>query len=182
MASSVQKSLKIVNVVAVVRLSTPLNLEALLGTLPDARYDPETFPGLFWKNPPISYLLFWSGNVRITGAKSTEQVQKAISHLLRILTMAGYHAPSNPNWEIVNVVGTAYLGASLLLEKVHSELKEAEYEPEQFPSVIIRKLGGKVTALVFSSGKCVFTGGRTRDEIKSALNDLCDSLRFAGLT
>lgn len=66
------------NIVASSHLERKINLD-----LADIRlrglYDPEGFPGLFYrmKDPKVTILLFESGKVVITGAKSEEQIPEA---------------------------------------------------------------------------------------------------------
>lgn len=48
----------------------------------------------------------------------------------------------------------------------------AHYEPEIFPGLIYRMVQPKVVLLIFVSGKVVFTGAKTMDDITRALENI----------
>jgi transcription initiation factor TFIID TATA-box-binding protein len=79
--------LEVKNVVAVSDLGREVNLEALmigLG-LEQAEYEPEQFPGLVYRPPDhrCVMLVFASGKVVVTGARTESQDQEAFDHLRR---------------------------------------------------------------------------------------------------
>lgn len=53
------------------------------------RYDPELFPGLIFrmKEPKVVLLIFASGKLVITGAKSREQVYEVHDKIMPVLSM-----------------------------------------------------------------------------------------------
>ena len=55
--------------------------------------------------------------------------------------------------KIENVVASATLGVPIKLEKLVASLDGVEYEPEQFPGLVMRLKNPKAAALIFSSGK-----------------------------
>lgn len=78
--------ISIENIVATVDYNERLSLEAIaigLG-LEDIEYDPDTFPALFYRDQQrdIAFLIFTSGKINVTGAKSVEQAQQAATDLL----------------------------------------------------------------------------------------------------
>ena len=80
------------NIVASADLGRIINLElvaALLGEY--AYYEPEIFPGLIFKmpEPKVVLLLFRSGKVVCTGAKSEEMIIEALENIDRILEDIG---------------------------------------------------------------------------------------------
>ncbi len=62
--------------------------------------------------------------------------------------------------KIVNLVVTTDLKHKLDLIKIASTLPNTEYNPEQFPGLIMRIKEPKTTALLFTTGKIVCTGAR----------------------
>ena len=72
--------IKIENVVASTSLGEELDLQAIALALGGAEYEPEQFPGLIYrlKEPKTATLLFRSGKVVCTGAKSLEHVKQVI--------------------------------------------------------------------------------------------------------
>ncbi len=84
---SVDLDPKIHNIVAVVDLEEPINLE-ILAIEHSVVYEPEQFPGaiLRIKTPfKASILFFNSGRIVITGVKSTRQVDATLDEILKIM-------------------------------------------------------------------------------------------------
>ncbi len=74
---------KIENIVVAVNLGRDLNLDQLAFQLEDSEYEPEQFPGLVYRifEPKVAFLLFSSGRVVCAGAKSLNDVKKAVKKL-----------------------------------------------------------------------------------------------------
>jgi transcription initiation factor TFIID TATA-box-binding protein len=91
----VYKDLKIVvqNMVAMADLKAEINLtEVATGLgLENIEYEPEQFPGLVYriKEPKVAMLLFSSGKIVCTGARSTEDALKAVEMLSEELSSLG---------------------------------------------------------------------------------------------
>ena len=91
----VYKDLKIIvqNMVATADLGGELNLtETAQGLgLDNVEYEPEQFPGLVYriKEPKVAMLLFSSGKIVCAGARSTEDVSKAVEKLSESLNSLG---------------------------------------------------------------------------------------------
>src|SRR5438874_9111501 len=83
--------IKIENVVASTSLGEELDLQAIALALGGAEYEPEQFPGLIYrlKEPKTATLLFRSGKVVCTGAKSLEHVKQAIEIVAKQIEAAG---------------------------------------------------------------------------------------------
>ena len=88
---------------------------------------------------------------------------------------------SKPKVKIENVVASASVEAEIDLDKVAAELPNAEYEPEQFPGLVLRLEDPKVAILVFSSGKMVCTGAKEPRIIKVAIEKALKEIRSAGI-
>jgi transcription initiation factor TFIID TATA-box-binding protein len=170
--------------VASTSLGTELDLPALAISLEGADYDPEQFPGLIYrmKDPKAATLLFHSGKVVCTGAKSREQVKVAISKVIKQIEKAGIHIKDEPKIEVQNVVATFDLGQQVNLNAVAISLglEKVEYEPEQFPGLVYRMTVPKVVLLLFGSGKVVCTGARTPQDVEEAVDKITIELRAAG--
>ena len=74
----------------------------------------------------------------------------------------------NEKITVQNVVASLDLHHELPLEKIISTLPNTEYNPEQFPGLVLRLSNGK-TALLFSSGKAVCTGAKGRSDIERTI-------------
>src|SRR6059058_3136816 len=145
----------------------------------------EQFPGLIYriKEPKTAILLFRSGKVVCTGAKSLENVKTAIDLVAKQIEAAGIPIKKNPEIEVQNIVATSDLGAPLDLNAVAITLGPGavEYEPEQFPGLVYRIDEPKVVLLMFGSGKVVCTGARKPADVETAVEKITAELKANGL-
>jgi len=79
--------------------------------------------------------------------------------------------------KIVNLVVTTDLKHKLLLEKIASTSHNTEYNPEQFPGLIIRIKEPKTSALLFTSGRVVCTGAKNMEGAKKSIAKIIASLK-----
>ena len=177
--------IKIENVVASTSLGTELDLQAMLLALDGSEYDPERFPGLIYriKEPKTATLLFRSGKAVCTGGKSLEQVEIAISKVVKKIEAAGVVIKIKPKIEVQNIVASSDLGAKINLNSIAISigLEKVEYEPEQFPGLVYRLDSPKVVVLLFGSGKLVCTGARKPEDVEIAVDKITQELKAAGL-
>jgi len=176
---------RIENVVASTSLGHELDLKAIALALGGSEYEPEQFPGLIYriKEPKTAILLFRSGKVVCTGAKSLENVKTAIDLVAKQIEAAGIPIKKNPEIEVQNIVATSDLGAPLDLNAVAITLGPGavEYEPEQFPGLVYRINEPKVVLLMFGSGKVVCTGARKPADVETAVEKITVELKANGL-
>ena len=78
---------------------------------------------------------------------------------------------------IVNIVVSTALEKDIPLEKMAATLPNTEYNPEQFPGLVLRIKEPKTSALIFSSGKVVCTGARTMEEVDLSIQSIIKSLK-----
>ncbi|MEM0149846.1 MAG: hypothetical protein QXW10_03050 [Candidatus Micrarchaeaceae archaeon] len=78
---------EVVNIVASADLNIELDLYGLAKLSRDVDYEPEQFPGAIFKvyDPKAALLLFNSGKIICTGAKTPEDVKKAVSHAVALV-------------------------------------------------------------------------------------------------
>jgi len=81
------------------------------------------------------------------------------------------------NTKVVNLVVTTDLKHKLQLEKIAATLPNVEYNPEQFPGLVLRIKEPKTVALLFSSGKVVCTGAKDMEGVKKAIQGLIGYLK-----
>jgi len=169
---------EIQNVVAVATLGQKMDLLAILKVFRNAKYRPKKFPGLVFKlkRPKTATLIFNSGKMVCTGAKSEKLAHSAIRKVVRELKKAGFIIRGNPKIKIVNMVGTADIGSKVDLEVASDILDNTMYEPEQFPGMTYRMKEPKVVLLIFSSGKLVITGSKREDQIHEAVEKIISIL------
>ena len=162
------------NVVATATLNQKVDLNAVVKSYPGVEYRPEQFPGLVFrlKRPKTATLIFSSGKMVCTGAKSGKESRSAIMKVVKELKKDGIIIVSNPDLKVVNIVASASLGGKVDLEKAVSTLRKAMYEPEQFPGLICRMDEPKVVMLVFASGSLVCTGAKKEQDVYDAVHEL----------
>lgn len=80
---------------------------------------------------------------------------------------------------IQNVVASCNLHTDVPLEKVAAILPNTEYNPEQFPGLVLRLKDKGITALVFSSGKIVCTGAKSDKKVEEAVQLIIEELKKA---
>lgn len=169
-----KESIRIENVVASSTLDQRIDLNAVVRGNPGVEYDPEKFPGLIYKlkRPRTSILIFSTGKMVCTGAKSSKEANKAIRKVVGKLKKSGIIIPGKPRTEIVNIVASGNLSGLIDLERSAYSLGRTMYEPEQFPGLIYRVDNPKVVFLVFASGKIVCTGARKEEDVYEAVENL----------
>ncbi|MDM7274954.1 MAG: TATA-box-binding protein [Thermoprotei archaeon] len=170
---------QIENIVATVILEHPLDLSLIESRLPDVDYNPDQFPGLVYRldQPKVTALIFKSGKMVVTGAKSVNQLVFAVKKILKTIINKGIPIHGKPQIQIQNIVASANLGAIIDLEKAALALPSSMYEPEQFPGLIYRMSKPVVVFLIFSSGKMVITGAKREEEVERAVNVIYETLK-----
>ncbi|MCW4023120.1 MAG: TATA-box-binding protein [archaeon] len=167
-------SIQIQNVVAAATLNQKFDLNAIVKGNPLVEYRPEKFPGLVYrlKKPKTAILIFSTGKMVCTGAKSENESKKAVLKVVRELKKSGIIITSKPEIKIVNIVASANLLGIIELEDCAYSLEKTMYEPEQFPGLIYRMDDPKVVILLFASGKLVCTGATKEEDVYLAVDRL----------
>jgi len=162
------------NVVASATLNQRVDLNAVVKGYPGVEYRPEQFPGLVFrlKRPKTATLIFNSGKMVCTGAKSEKEARRAVKKVVKELKKGGIIIISKPEMKIQNIVASASLGGLIDLEKAAYDLGKTMYEPEQFPGLIYRMAEPKVVILLFASGKLVCTGAKREQDVYDAVAKL----------
>ena len=175
--------IKIQNVVATGTLNQKVDLNAIVKSFPGVEYRPEQFPGLVFRlrRPRTAMLIFSSGKMVCTGARSGKQSRTAIMKVVKELKNSGIVIIKKPSFKVVNIVASASLGGKVELEKAVVALRHTMYEPEQFPGLIHRMDEPKVVILIFASGNLVVTGATLEQHIYDAVHKLHKNLEEQNL-
>ena len=171
------REIRIENVVASGALNSPVDLGAVVKAFPHVEYRPEVFPGLAFrlKKPKTCTLIFYSGRMVCTGAKSEREARKAILKVTKELKNGGIIITGKPEITIHNVVASGSLGGAIDLEELCERAHvggNLMYEPEQFPGAMFRMDNPKVVFLIFSTGKIVCVGAKKEKEIYEGVENL----------
>lgn len=132
--------------------------------------NPGTFPGVICKipKPKTAMLIFRTGKIICSGARSQEAVEGATKKLIEILKIGGVSIKEKPIIEVQNIVASAQMDFKVNLEMAAIDCGGTEYEPEQFPGLVLRLDDPKTVMLIFRSGKVIITGAKTAEEANLA--------------
>ncbi|MBI3035164.1 TATA-box-binding protein [Candidatus Woesearchaeota archaeon] len=174
-----KRDIKVVNIVVSTSLKHDIPLEKMAATLSNTEYNPEQFPGLVIriKEPKTSALIFSSGKVVCTGARSMDKVEESIKKIIKSLEKINVKITIKPEIKIQNIVASGSVGMDLNLNTLAMKLENTEYEPEQFPGLVYKLAAAKATFLLFSNGKVVCTGTKSEKEVHAALDKLIENLK-----
>ncbi len=166
--------IRIQNIVASAALNQRISLTKIVEKFPFAEYSPRVFPGLVFrlKKPKTATLIFETGKMVCTGAKSEKEAIQAVNKVTRELKSHGIQLEHKPEVTIQNIVASAELNGEIDLENVVYKLKRVMYEPEQFPGAVFRMDDPKVVFLIFSAGKLVCVGAKKEQDVYIAVDKL----------
>ena len=164
----------IVNVVASASVDQKIDLNDITKKFPETEYNPEQFPGLVFriKNPKTATLIFRTGKMVCTGAKSEELAIKAVNIVVQRLRKGKIKIKKDAVITVQNIVSSINLGGKIHLEKAARTLPRSMYEPEQFPGIIHRMIDPKTVILIFASGKLVCTGAKKESDVYRSVHNL----------
>ncbi|XP_011867682.1 PREDICTED: TATA-box-binding protein [Vollenhovia emeryi] len=167
------------NVVSTVNLQTELKLMYINVRTRNSEYNPARFTGLIMRiqNPRATALIFRSGKLVCTGARSEEDSLLAAKKFARIIQKLGFPVKF-ASFKIQNIVATCDLKFPIKLEnlsQMHSQF--SSYEPELYPGLTYRMVSPRVVLLIFVNGKVVLTGAKDRTELQKALNNIYPILK-----
>ena len=179
MSTKTKPEIKIQNIVASADLEKDIPLIKLAEALPNTEYNPEQFPGLVMriKEPKTSALIFSSGKIVCTGAKSMQKVREAVKKIIQNIEKIKIKVKRDPQIKVQNMVASGSIGIDLNLNSLAMDLENTEYEPEQFPGLVYKLPDTRATFLLFSNGKIVCTGTKTEQEVNEATDKLIESLK-----
>lgn len=165
---------KLQNIVSTVNLKCKLDLKSIAMQARNAEYNPKRFAAVIMRirEPRTTALIFSSGKMVCTGAKSEEQCRLASRKYARIIQKLGFNTQFC-DFKIQNIVGSCDVGFPVRLETiafVHGTF--STYEPELFPGLVYRMVNPRIVILIFVSGKVVLTGAKVREEIYLAFRNI----------
>nr|CCA17100.1 TATAboxbinding protein putative [Albugo laibachii Nc14] len=173
-ASKYNIETKVMNVVGTIDLKTRLELKTIALHARNAEYNPKRFCAVVMRlrDPKTTALIFSSGKIVITGARSEEFCRLAGRKFTRVIQKL--HFPARfENFRIQNIMGTSDVHFSIRLEGIlNDHARFCSYEPELFPGLIYRLTEPKLTMLIFVSGKIVFCGAKDSSHLDQAIEKM----------
>ncbi|CAD5121289.1 DgyrCDS9818 [Dimorphilus gyrociliatus] len=167
------------NIVCTVSLGVKLDLKKIALKARNAEYNPKRFAAVIMRirDPRTTALIFSSGKMVCTGAKSEDSAKLAARKYARIIQKLGFEAKFL-DFKIQNMVGSCDVRFPIRLEGlVLTHQQFSSYEPELFPGLIYRMVKPRIVLLIFVSGKVVLTGAKVRKEIDDAFENIYPILK-----
>ncbi|GMR61318.1 hypothetical protein PMAYCL1PPCAC_31513, partial [Pristionchus mayeri] len=167
------------NIVSTVNLGVKLDLKKIALHARNAEFNPKRFAAVVMRirEPRTTALIFSSGKMVCTGAKSEEGSRLAARKFARIVQKIDFPVTFT-EFKIQNMVGSSDVRFPIQLEGLcvtHPQF--STYEPELFPGLIYRMVKPRVVLLIFVSGKVVITGAKCKKEIDEAFTKIYPILR-----
>ena len=162
------------NIVSTTNLGCPLDLKKIALRARNAEYNPKRFSAVIIRirDPKTTALIFASGKMVVTGAKSEDASRLASRRFARIIQQLDFPVKFK-DFKIQNIVASASVNFPIRLETLClSHANFCSYEPELFPGLIYRMINPRVVALIFVSGKLILTGAKSRQDIYQGFENL----------
>uniref|UniRef100_A0A3B4YL86 TATA box binding protein n=1 Tax=Seriola lalandi dorsalis TaxID=1841481 RepID=A0A3B4YL86_SERLL len=141
-------------------LGCKLDLKTIALRARNAEYNPKRFAAVIMRirEPRTTALIFSSGKMVCTGAKSEEQSRLAARKYARVVQKLGFPAKFL-DFKIQNMVGSCDVKFPIRINFTDNiqVLISGSYEPELFPGLIYRMIKPRIVLLIFVSGKVVLT-------------------------
>ncbi|XP_028809297.1 TATA-box-binding protein-like [Denticeps clupeoides] len=166
------------NVVSTFNIGCKLDLNNIARRGRNVEYNPRRFNAVSMKmrKPRTSALIFESGKIVCAGAQNEIESQNAARKYGRLIQKMGYPAKFQ-GFKIQNVVASCNVNFTIQIEDLAQNYpQECCYMPELFPGLKFRLSEQKLTLLVFISGKVVFVGAKSKDQVNKAFQAICPIL------
>jgi transcription initiation factor TFIID TATA-box-binding protein len=138
------------NVVASASVDQKIDLIEITEKFPDTEYHPDQFPGLVFRltKPRTATLIFRTGKMVCTGAKSEEMAIKAVNTVVQKLRKGKVKIKKDAVITVQNIVAAIN------------------------PGLIHRMLDPKTVLLLFASGKLVCTGAKKESDVYRSVHNV----------
>lgn len=165
---------KLQNIVSTSNLKCLLDLREIALKAKNAEYNPKKFAAVIMriKEPKTTALIFSSGKMVCTGARTEEESKQASRIYAKIIMKLGFPVKFS-GFTVQNIVASCDVKFPIRLEGLaSSNLQFCSYEPEMFPGLIFHMIEPRIVLLIFVSGKIVLTGAKNREDIYKAYNNI----------
>lgn len=161
---------KLENIVSTVNFDCKLDLRKIALHAKNAEYNPKRFAAVIMRirEPKTTALIFSSGKMVCTGAKSETDSETAARKYAKTIKKLGFDVKFK-EFTIQNIVGSSSVNFPINLEVLQNQhQKFCTFDPEIFPGLIYRMVQPKIVLLIFCSGKVVLTGAKRREQLSEA--------------
>ena len=170
---------KLQNIVSTSNLKCLLDLREIALKAKNAEYNPRRFAAVIMriKEPKTTALIFSSGKMVCTGARTEEESRQASRIYAKIILKLGFPVRFT-EFTVQNIVASCDVKFPIRLEGLANAcLQYCSYEPEMFPGLIFHMYQPKIVLLIFVSGKIVLTGAKKREDIYEAYYNIIPILK-----
>lgn len=132
---------KLQNIVSTAYLNKKLDLRNIALKSRNVEYKPKRFAAAIMRirDPKTTALIFASGKMVCTGAKSEEESENATKQYAKMIKKVGNSDVRVSDFIIQNIVGSHDVGFQIKLETLMNKTPSfSRYEPELFPGLIFR--------------------------------------------
>ncbi|CAD8079145.1 unnamed protein product [Paramecium sonneborni] len=159
-----------------------LDLDNLAHTSQNCEYKKSRFPALIQriKDPKSTALIFEAGKMVITGTKGQTEAEDAAKKFKKQIEKNNRITIEIGDIQTSNIVANSQLPYEVNLMKIHDDRSlqgSVSYDRSAFPGLIYKMQNPKLAALIFYSGKIVFTGAKNETQIKDAYCQLFNILK-----
>ena len=163
------------NVVATMNTQVELELMDVATQTRNSEYNPQRFSAVVLRirAPKTTALIFASGKVVVTGAKSVSDSKLAARKFGAIIRKVGNKDAKSSEVKVQNIVCSCDCRFAIRLEALalaHGQF--SSFEPELFPGLIYRMIDPKIVLLIFVSGKVVITGAKDQQHAYEAFSKI----------
>ena len=155
-------------------VGTKLDLKEISRKARNCEFNAKRFNGLVMRirEPRTTALIFSSGKIVVTGAKSEASSRIAARKFARIIQKLDCK-PKFLDFKIQNIVATANTKMNINLRKMSESQENYRYEPERFPTLNYRReIKSKIGSNISTNGKLIITGSNKLNEVKEVFNHL----------
>ena len=172
---------KVVNVVASLKLSCPLDLNRIQETQKVCSRLRSNALTVKLERSPITSRIFKSGNIVLLGGKSEKQVFLLARRLVRLLRKLGFNDCSISGFNITNVVASFNMSCELDLNRfARDNITTSTWDIDIFPGLKYTfgdRKTSKQTATIFIQGKLYVAGFTTEKKALHSLKQLIEILK-----
>lgn len=112
----------------------------------------------------------------VYGCKSLKEAKRYVNKIIQKVENVGHEVRCICGIEVVNIAVNGNFYEKVRLETLTGRVAEkginAEYEPEQFPGLIVYLQDPSVTFLIFASGKFVIQGVKSPAQIEPSISKM----------
>jgi len=156
-----------------------IDLNQVARKFSECEYNPERFPGLVMRIavPKATVLVFSTGKMVVTGMRDASEAGAVVATVIDNLIKAKVTITTEPEITIQNIVASGDLHVPIDLNEASVIMENAMYEPEVFPGLIYRMQEPKTVFLIFSTGRIVCTGAKTKEIVGEAVEKLVEEIK-----